>query len=77
MLRIDWISFITLVFSITRVIYVLLIVDYFTRFPYTKSNLKYVADKVINIYKTLIFLMFGYSKAVYFNNSSYFINQKT
>lgn len=76
MLRIDWAILITLTYSITRVMYVLLVVDYFTRFVWAKSYSKYIADEVIDIYKNHICLIFRHKKAMYSDNSSHFVNQK-
>lgn len=76
MLRMDLVSLITLACSITGVIYILLVVDYFIRFVWAKSILNYTANEVIDIYKNHIFPIFGYSKEIYSNNGSYFVNQK-
>lgn len=47
MLEIDWVGPITLAYSITGVMYVLLVIDYFTRFVWAKGYLKHTVDKVI------------------------------
>lgn len=75
-LGLDWIGCIILTCSITRVIYDLLVVDYFIRFVWAKNYLKHIAYEVFNIYEKYIFLIFRYNKVIYFNNSSYFINQE-
>ncbi len=72
----DWIGSITPTCLITRVIYILLLVDYFTRFIWVKGYLKYIVDKVIDIYKNFISPIVGDSKVVYSDNGSHFINQK-
>lgn len=71
MLKIDF----TLAYSITRVMYILLVVDYFIRFVQAKGYLKYIADEVFDIYKNHIFPIFGHSKTIYSDNGSHFINQ--
>lgn len=76
MSRIDWINSITSAYLITKIIYILLVVDYFTRFIKAKIKLKYTIYKIINIFENYIFSKFGYNKAVYCNNGIYFINQK-
>lgn len=50
--------------------------DYFTKFICLKSYLKYIVDKIFDIYKNYIFPIFEYNKAIYFNNNFYFVNQK-
>lgn len=56
--------------------YILLVLDYFTRFVWAKNYLKHTANKVIDIYKNHISLIFGHSKAMYSDNSLHFVNQK-
>ena len=76
MLGMDWVGPITPACSITGVMYVLLVVDYFTRFVWAKGYLKHTADEVIDIYENHISPIFGHSEAVYSDNGSYFVNQK-
>ena len=56
--------------------YVLLVVDYFTRFVWAKGYLKHTADGVIDIYENHISPIFGHSEVVYSDNGSHFVNQK-
>ena len=68
-LGINWVWLIIPLFTITRVIYMLLVINYFTRFIWTKNYLKYTADKVVDIYKNHNFLIFDHSKMVYSDKS--------
>ena len=75
-LRMDRVSPITPACSVTRVVYVLLVVDYFTRFIWAKSYLRHTSDEVIDIYKNNITPISGHSKVVYSDNGSHFVNHK-
>lgn len=54
----------------------MLIMNYFTRFVWAQGYLKYIANEIIDIYKSHNFPIFGQSKAVYSNNDFHFDNQK-
>lgn len=76
MLGINWISFIIPNWSIFEVVYVLLIVNYFLKFIRAKDYLKHMVNKVVDIYKNHISLIFGHNKAIYLDNGFHFVNQK-
>lgn len=76
MLGMDWVGPITPACSVTGVVNVLLVVDYFTRFIWAEGYLKHTADEVIDIYENHISPIFGHSEAVYSDNGSHFVNQK-
>lgn len=62
--------------SITGVIYILLMVYYFTRLNWAKNYLRNTTTEIIDIHKNHISSIFRYSKVVYSNNNFYFVNQK-
>lgn len=70
----DWVGSITFAYLIIGVVYILLMVNYFIRFIWAKSYIKYMADEVINIYENHISPIFSYNKAIYLDNGSHFIN---
>lgn len=76
MLGKDWVDSINPACLITGIVYVLLVVSYFTRCIWAKGYLKHMADKVIDIYKNYISPIFGHSKAIYLDNGFHFVNQK-
>lgn len=72
-LGIEKVGLITSAYSINGVVYVLLVVDYFKRFIWAKDYIKHTADECIDIYENYIFLIFGHTKAIYLDNSFYFV----
>ena len=70
----DWIGPITPTYSITGARYMLLMVDYFTRFIWAKAYRDYTKVKVIYIYYDYLTLIFGWPEGCYSDNSSHFAN---
>lgn len=75
-LGMDQVDLIIPICLITGVVYILLVINYFIRFIWAKSYLKYMTGRVIDIYKNHILPIFDHSKAVQLDNGFYFINQK-
>ena len=72
----DQISPILPPYSITGVRYILLYLDYFTRFIQVKAYLRYRAIKVIDLFNNYLILIFSQPQGVYSNNRYYFINRE-
>ena len=58
----------------TEVIYILLMMNYFTKFVWVKAYLTTKNETIINMLRDHIVLMFDWSKSVYSDNESYFVN---
>lgn len=71
----DWVKPITPACTITRMVYILLIIDYFFWFLWAKDYTKYIAQMVVDLHENPVFPIFGHSQAVYTDNGSHFINE--
>lgn len=76
MIGMDWLGPISPACSITGHQYILIPVDYFSRFTLAKSYLTHTADDVIDIYESHLSPVFGQPKAAYSDNGSHFVNEK-
>ena len=59
MLRADWLGLISPVCTVTGAAYVLLIVDYFSRFIWAKVYQSYTAYETINMLREYIAALYG------------------
>lgn len=74
MLGMDWIGPISPPCSITGAVYILLVMDYFSRFAWAKAYIQHTAVEVIDMYENHITPVFGWPIGVYSDNGSHFVN---
>jgi len=74
MIGMDWLGFIFFACTVTGSIYVLIIVDYFSRFVWAKPYRDYTRVETIDMYETHLAPIFGYPETAYSDNGSYFVN---
>lgn len=75
MLGMDWLGPITPACSLTGHKYVLLMVDYFSRFAWAKSYTEHTNVEVRDMFENHISPIFGHPKGVYSDNGSHFVNE--
>ncbi len=75
MIEMNWLKFVTLVDLRIEVIYVLLIVDYFSRFVWAKVYQFHTATKIVNMFQNHIVSIFEMFATVYSDNDSHFMNK--
>lgn len=71
----DWFGPMTLTYTITGAVYILLMIDYFSWFLGPKAYTKHIAQEVVDLHKNHVSSVFGHFQAMYTDNESYFINQ--
>ena len=72
----DWIGPITPACSITGAVYVLLVVDYFSRFAWGKAYQQHTNVEVRDMWENHITPIFGWPQGVYSDNGSHFVNEQ-
>ena len=75
MVGMDWIGPITPACTATGAKYVLLVVDYFTRFVWGKAYREHTSAEVVDMYENTIAPIFGWPEGVYSDNGSHFVNE--
>ena len=76
MVGMDWLGPICPACAITGHQYILILVDYFSRFTWAKLYLNHTADDVIDMYENILSPIFGQPEAGYSDNGSHFVNEK-
>lgn len=76
MIGMDWLGPISPACAITGHQYILILVDYFSRFTWAKSYLTHTAEDVIDMYDNHLSPIFGQPGAAYSDNGSHFVNEK-
>ena len=76
MLGADWVGPITPACEATGNKYILLFVDYFSRFTWAKPYREHGAAEVVDMIENHITPVFGYMKGLYTDNGSHFANKK-
>ena len=71
----DWVGPIMPTCTITGVVYILLMIDYFSRFLWAKGYTKHTAQEVVDLHENHVFLIFGHPRAVYTDNGSHLVNE--
>ena len=71
----DWLGPIFSACTATGYKYILIVVDYFFRFVWAKAYVEHEGKKTVHMYKHYICFIFGFSRSVYSDNGSYFVNQ--
>ena len=71
----DWVGPITPACTVTGAVYILLMVDYFSRFLWAKAYTKHTAQEVVDLHENHVSPVFGHPRAVYTDNGSHFVNQ--
>lgn len=74
MVGIDWLGPITPACTATGAKYVILAVDYFTRFVWTKAYANHGALETIDLLRDFIAPIFGWMEGLYSDNGPHFIN---
>ena len=75
MVGLDWVGPIILACTITKVVYILLMVDYFSRFLWAKGYTKHTMQEVVNLHENHVSPVFEHFCAVYTDNGSHFVNK--
>ena len=75
MLGMDWVGPITPRCSLTGAAYVLIMVDYFSRFTWAKAYVHHTATEVADMFEFQISPVFGWPRGVYSDNGSHFVNE--
>ena len=71
----DWIGPITPACSITGAAYILLVIDYCTRFVWAKAYRYHTSEEVRHMFEEYIAPIFGWSRGVYLDSASHFVNE--
>ena len=71
----DWLGPINPPCSVTGFRYVLLIVDYFSRFIWARGFKDHIAEETRDMWEWTIALIFGFYKGLYLDNGPHFVNQ--
>ena len=72
----DFIGPISPHYTITGAIYVLVYVNYFTRFVWAKAYARASGDEVIDIFENYLTPIFGWPEGIYSDNGLYFVNEQ-
>lgn len=72
----DWLGPISPACAITGHQYILILVDYFSRFTWAKSYLTHTAEDIIDMYDNHLSPIFGQLGEAYSDNSLHFVNKK-
>lgn len=75
MVGLDWVGPIMPACTITGVVYILLMVDYFFQFLWAKGYTKHTTQEVVDLHKNLVSSIFRHFCTVYTENRSYFVNE--
>ncbi len=75
MVGLDWVGPIMPTCTVTGVVYILLMVDYFSRFLCAKGYTKHTAQEVVDLHENHVSPIFGYPRTVYKDNGSHFVNE--
>ena len=70
----NWLKFITFICIVTKASYVLLTMNYFIRFMWAKTYQYHETFETINLFRKHIVSIFDWSKRMYTNNESHFVN---
>ena len=76
MMRLDFLSSISLSCSITEARYILLVIDYFSRFVFAKSYVHCTITSVADLLANHIVSIMRYSRSIYSNNESHFTSDE-
>ena len=71
----NWVGPITPACTITGAVYILLMVDYSSRFLWAKAYMKHTMQEVVDLHKNHVSPIFGHPWTVYTDNGSYFVNE--
>lgn len=72
----DWLGPISPACSVTGCAYILILVDYFSRFMWAKAYLKHSSGEVIDMFENHVSPVFGHPMAAYSDNGSHFVNDR-
>lgn len=75
MVGLKWVGLITPACTITRAVYILLMVDYFSWFLWAKAYTKHTMQEVIDLHENHMSPIFGYPWVVYTDNRNHFVNE--
>lgn len=75
MVGLDWVGPITPACTVTGAVYILLMVDYFSRFLWAKAYTKHTAQEVVDLHENHVSPILGHPRAVYTDNGSHFVNE--
>ena len=75
MLGMDWLGPISPACTATGCKYILIVVDYFTRFVWAKAYVEHEGKETVHMYEHHICPIFGFPRSVYSDNGSHFVNQ--
>ena len=75
MLGMDWVGPITPRYSLTGAAYILLVINYFSRFAWAKAYVHHTLVEVVDIWENHISPIFGWPTGIYSDNGSHFVNE--
>ena len=76
MIGMDWLGPISPPCELTKAQYVLVMVDYFSRFVWAKAYVLHRGVEVCDMFENHLSPIFGYPKSVYSDNGSHFVNDE-